>query len=92
MVSGAVHWSLCEKCKVWRSEQWYWHMTEPVTETHKVKILWDINIQTDHVIEHRHPDIVVVKDNKMALLMNITVPGDTRVEEKQQEKIDIYQN
>jgi len=32
-----------------------------------VKILWDINIKTDHLIEHRQPDIVVVeKDNKMA--------------------------
>jgi len=37
-----------------------------VIETEKVKILWDVIIQTDHVIEHRQPDIVVVeKDNKM---------------------------
>jgi len=36
-----------------RSELWYQHMAEPVIETESVKILWDMNIQTDHVIEHR---------------------------------------
>ena len=48
-------------------------MAEPVIETQNV------NRQTDHVIKHRRPDIVVVEDNKMALLIDITVPGDTRV-------------
>jgi len=58
-----------------------------------VKILWDMNIQTDHVIEHRRPDIVVVdKDNKRALLIDIVVPADARVEEKEREKMDRYQD
>ena len=48
-----------------------------------MKIPWVISIQTEHVIEHRQPDIVVVdKDNKRALLMDIAVPADARVEEK----------
>jgi len=45
---------------------------------------------------NRRPDIVVVdyveKDNKTALLIDIAVFGDTRVEEKEQEKVDKYQN
>ena len=46
----------------------------------RVKILWDVSIQMDHVIKHRQPDIVVVeKNNKKALLTDIAVPGDTRV-------------
>jgi len=54
-----------------------------------VKILWDMNIQTNHVIEHRRPDIVVIdKDNKRALLIDIAVPPDARVEEKEQEKMN----
>jgi len=49
-------------------------MTEPVIETESVKILWDMNIQMDHVIEHRRSDIVVIdKDNKRALLIDIAV-------------------
>jgi len=60
-----------------------------VTETEKVKILWDVSIQTNHVIEHKRQDIVVAeKDNKTALLIDIAVPGDTRVEEKEREKVN----
>jgi len=47
------------------------------------------------VIEHRRSDIVVVeKDKKMALLIDIAVPEDTkvRVEEKEQEKLDEHQD
>ena len=56
-----------------------------------MKILWDINIQTDHVIEHGRPDIVVIdKDNKRALLIDIAVPEDAIVEEKSRKRwIDI---
>jgi len=63
-----------------------------VIETEQVKIICDVSIQTDHVIEHRQPDIVVVeKDNKMALLMDIAVLEETRVAEKEQKKVDKYQ-
>ena len=45
------------------------------------------------MIEHGRPDIIVIeKDNKMALLIDIAVPWDTRVEKKKQEKIDKYQD
>jgi len=46
-------------------------------EMEKVKILWGVSMQTNHVIEHRRPDIVVIdieKDNKTVLLIDITVP------------------
>jgi len=40
------------------------------------------------VIEHGRPDIVVLeKDNKTALLIDITAPEDTRIEEEQR-KVD----
>ena len=92
-VAGAVHWSLCETYHIKDFEQWYQHTAEPVIETQRVKILWDINIQTDHVIEHRRPDIVVVDIDKMrAFLIDIAVPGDATVEEKEQEKMDRFQD
>ena len=73
-----------------RSEQWYWHTTEPVIETEKVKMLWDISlsIQTDHMIQHIRPDIVVVeKDNKIALVVDIAVLGPRRHKSRGQELI-----
>jgi len=44
------------------------------------------------VIEHKRPDTVFVEDNKAALFIDIAVPGDIRVEEKEQEKVDKYRN
>ena len=52
-------------------------------ENENVKICWDLNLYTDHVIEARRPDIVVVKkEMSECLLTDIAVPGDVRVERK----------
>ena len=61
--------------------------------TNKAKILWDFNIQTDHVIQVRRPDIVV-KDKELdhTWIIDIAVPGDARVEDKEKEKVEKYQN
>ena len=53
--------------------------------------MWDFNIQTDHVIQHRRPDIVVLyKIERKCYLIDIAVPGDKSIELKEQEKIDNY--
>ena len=59
----------------------------------KAKILWDFNIQTDHVIQARRPDIVV-KDKELdhTWIIDIAVPGDARVEDKEKEKVEKYQD
>ena len=52
-----------------------------------------VNIQTDHVIEHRRPDVVVLdKHEKMCHLIDIAVPGDSRVASKENEKVQKYQD
>ena len=51
--------------------------------------MWDFNIQTDHVIQHRRPDIVeLYKNERKCHLIDIAVPGDKRIELKEWEKID----
>ena len=70
---------------------WYNHKPAKVVENGRVKILWDFNIQTDHVIQHRRPDIVVLyKIERKYHLIDITVNGDKKIESKEQEKIDNY--
>ena len=50
--------------------------------------MWDFNIQTDHVIEARRPDLFVVdKEEKSCKIIDFAVPGDRRVEEKEKDKI-----
>ena len=67
-------------------------MAEKVIENQNAKILWDFSIQTDHVIQARRPDIVV-KDKGISHIwvIDIAVPGDGRVEEKEKEKGEKYQ-
>ena len=63
-------------------------------EKEKCKILWDMTIQCDHVIEARRPDIVVIveKENNKVIIVDIASPWDHRVYEKEGEKIERYQD
>ena len=54
--------------------------------------MWDFSIQTDHVIEARRPDLVVVdKKERSSKIIDFAVPGDSRIEEKEKDKIEKYQ-
>ena len=51
-----------------------------VVENKRCKILWDMTIQCDHVIEARRPDIVVVeKESNKAIIVDLASPLDHRV-------------
>ena len=66
---------------------------EGVVENEKCKILWDMTIQCDHVIEARRPDIVLVeRENNKVIIVDIASPRDHRVYEKEGEKIEKYQD
>ena len=90
-VARIIHLELCQKYNLIGKVKWYNHKPESVMENDMVKILWDFNIQTDHIIQHRRPDIVVVdKSNRKCQIVDIAVPGDRRVAQKEQEKIEKY--
>ena len=90
-VARIVHWKLCGKYNLKRSEKWYEHAPEGV-ENKEVKILWDVMIQCDREIKARKPDIVVVnKNERSCAIIDIATPGDIRVSKKEQEKIERYQ-
>ena len=89
-IARLVHWKLCCKYDMSRSEKWYEHQPEGVVENEKqCKILWDMTIQCDHVIEARRL-VVVEKENNKAIIVDIASPWDHRVYEKEGEKIDKY--
>ena len=43
-IARLVHWKLCCKYDVRRSEKWYEYQPEGVVENEKCKILWDMTI------------------------------------------------
>ena len=55
--------------------------------------MWDFSIQTDHVIEARRPDLVLVdKKEIICKIIDFAVPGDSRIEEKEKDKTEKYQD
>ena len=88
-----VHWKLARKCNFEAGDKWYEHEPESVLESEDYKILWDFSVQTDHLIEARRPDLVVVdKKRRPCKIMDFAVPGDGRIEENEKEKIEKYQD
>ena len=84
-----VHWKLARKRNFEAGDKWYEHELESVLENEDYKILWDFSIQTDHVIEARRPDLVVVdKKERSYKIIDFAVHGDSRIEEKEKDKIE----
>ena len=59
-----VHWELCRKHGLEHPDKWYEHNLGGVVESESVKILWDINVQCDNVIQARRPDVIVIHKEK----------------------------
>ena len=92
-VAKLVHWKLCEMHNLERTEKWYEHCPKGIVENDGVKLIWDINIQCDNIIEARRPDLILVeKKGKSCVIVDIAVPGDCREREKELGKIEKYLN
>ena len=92
-VAAIIHWNMCRNHNFDYNERWYEHRAEKVLENDNIKILWDFHIQTDHVIEHCRPDILILhKKDKTAIIVDIAVPGDPRVLRKERDKVEKYQD
>ena len=55
------------------------------------KILWDVTIQTDNVIEARRPDMVIIEKTKNECKINdFACPFCSRIEEREKDKMKGY--
>ena len=88
-----LHWLLCKKYLLDCCPQWWCHVPAPVVETDQVKILWDFNIYCDRIINARRLDLTIIdKSKNMVTLVDVSIPADKRILEKEQEKITKYQD
>ena len=87
------HSKLARKYSFEAGDKWYEHEPEIVLKNEDYKILWDFSIQAGHVIEAWRPDLVVVdKKEKSCKITDFAVPGDSKIEEKEKDKIEKYQD
>ena len=63
-VGKVIHWEMCKKFKFDHTNKWYMHNPVPVLESDTHKLLWDFNIQTDHLIPARRPDLIIINKKK----------------------------
>ena len=55
------HWELCKEWKFGHMTKWYLHKPESILENETThKILWDFEIQTDHLIPAKRPDQEII--------------------------------
>ena len=59
-VGKVIHWELCKKLKFDHTTKWYMHKPESILENEAYKILWDFEIQTNHLILARRPVLVMI--------------------------------
>ena len=69
------------------------NMRQKVVENHTWKILSDVTIQTDHVIEARRPDMVIIDKNKNECkIIDVACPFDRRIKGKVKNRMKGYNN
>ena len=87
-VAGIVQWALSKRFKVDVCCNYGNHKPQSVSENSQVKLLWDFNTYTDHVLSAHRPDIVMIDKNKNTVtIIDISVPADSNISSKESEKI-----
>ena len=59
-VGKVIHWEICKKFKFDHANKLYMYNPALVLEKDKHKLLWDFDIQTDHQISARRPDLIII--------------------------------
>lgn len=69
----------------------YKYIPESILENQHHKLYWNRTMHTDKTVSHNRPDVTLFcKQDKITYLIDIAVPGDTNVTQKEQEKITKY--
>ena len=99
-VGKVIHWEMCKKFKFDHTNKWYMHNPVTVLENATHKLLWDFNIQTDHLIPARRPNLINKKKKKKkerkkkkkrtCKIVDFAFPADHRIKLKECKKKDKY--
>lgn len=89
-VGRRILWGRRRKPRIHASEKWFTHEPEGVVDNVTCKVIWDFTIQTGHVKGARRPDFISIKKENNCIIVDFTIPFDTRIEQKEKEKDDKY--
>ena len=82
-----IHWELCKKFQFDHMNKCCMHNPESILENETYKLLWRFEIQTDHLILARRPDLIIInKIERTCRIVDFAVLVDLRkIERKQKE-------
>ena len=90
-VASMLHWNLRKKYHLSASDKWWEHNVEKVLQNEDIKILSDFKIHKDKHLAHNIPDVTVV-EKKQVWLIEVAIPGDSRINQKEVAEITKYQD
>jgi hypothetical protein len=92
-VGAQLHFNICKETGVQLDEKhWYEHVPKSVEKRRGGKV-WNQQIQTDRTIPSNKPDIVIRDYEKgTCVLLDVAIPGDRNVIQKEAEKILKYKD
>ena len=86
-VAKQLHWNICKHYNIEVNDKWYLHTPDPVVDLEEVTIIWDAQIQTDRTIPANKPDVIVKdKKQKQCLIIDVAIPSDYNITQKEAEK------
>jgi hypothetical protein len=86
-VCSHLHYSTCKALGTENTDKWYTHITKPVYEKGDVTLLWNQAVHTDTEVTANRPDIKIKnKKEKTCTLIDVAIPADRNVVQKEAEK------
>jgi Uma2 family endonuclease len=84
---------VCKILGIETTENWYSHIPKPVCQHEDIAVLWNQGVQTDREVLANRPDIIIknMKD-KICLLIEVAIPSDRNVIQKESENKLKYKN
>ena len=82
-----LHYSICKNLGIETTDKRYTHMPKPVCEEGDVTVLWNQAIHTDREVKANGPDIIIKnKKGKPCTLIDVAIPADRNVVQKEAER------
>jgi acyl transferase domain-containing protein len=79
-----VYYSICKTLDIETTENWYAHISKPVCQHEDITVLWNQGVQTDREVLAKRLDIIIKnKKDKICLLIDVVIPSDRNVIQKE---------
>ena len=87
VVCTHLHYSISKVLDIETTDKWCTHMPKPVYEEGDITVLWNQAVNTDIEVTANRPDIIIKnKKEETCTLIDVAIPADRNVVQKEAEK------